>query len=80
VIRAALIRAAGALKSDGTNPEYDRALVELIVDATMVASEDADELRAAVEQGIQIEHEKLLGNLGGAQVDGIFGSYRAAIE
>lgn len=60
MIREALIRAAGALKSDGSNPEYDRALVELIVDATMVASEDVDQLREAVERGIQIEHYKHL--------------------
>lgn len=62
MIRAALIKTAGALKSDGSNPEYDRALVELIVDATMVASEDVDEVRAAVEQGIQIEYDRLLGS------------------
>jgi hypothetical protein len=62
VIRQALIRVAAQLASDPSypNPEYDKALIELIVDSTMVASENVDELRDAVEQGIRTEQAKFL--------------------
>lgn len=54
-LRQALIATAQDLASeDGDNREYDRALVELIVNATITEGEDSETLRTAVAEQVVV--------------------------